>query len=689
MKKLIVSVLVVFITASLFAQKSAGSANHNTAMRCLKLAENCLVAGDWDNALRQAELGLAYDDSISDLIYIKATALSNLEKTRAEVIPVIAEAFEKNSWTGYAKNGARILYADLLCDTGNYEKSLELLNQEPFIFTADAEYIRIKNFYRMGTAQSLENARLKVNSSRRVYPQDSRFPNIFFMFESLIKTTAELKGVEYVIPETVQLIADSYISKLPDYTTNKEDLEIYASFLAGEEVRTRLIKAISAKNVKNKPLLVIAQKQINMISDQKAFNDFFESIGNSVSLHNLDLFISSITDEEVKQQIIEKFTNWDGTIYIDENLDLQNEMAVKYNLGRPQYINYDANNDGTKELYTTCDFGAPVSIYFINDKVELFYDSFPKVQKVNFVEDNYTFNFLHDDYSYTPFDMDVDKVMQTVGFDFYVPSVKGEFTVPTPYDLTIKASTVELPIAERDGAVIQYTVLNGELVFAKFFEGDNNYAYCDFTTGSPFYRYVDYDNDGMYETTEVYATLEEGYVLLEEEKELINKIFSKVASGKNVYLKKVQIDRNSNTNFEFTEEYLSAGGRITTWDNDDNGIIDCQFIRYPAKEDSSVIEESVFYGSNGLPVVSLYTLDEIPLKMNYGEEEVMIYSGESPDLYWVEEKQSKDIEDEILEYVKKGITQGVIELFTYKEQRYSIIRIGNDYFCKKIELLNN
>lgn len=689
MKKLILSFLVCLVTCSLFAQKSADSANHNTALRCLKLAENCLVAEDWDNALKQAELGLAYDDSISDLIYIKATALTNLEKTRAEVIPVIQEAFEKNSWTGYSKNGARILYADLLCDTGDYEKSLELLNQEPFIFSADAEYIRIKNFYRMGTVQSLENARLKVNSSRRVYPQDARFPNIFFMFESLLKTTAELNGIEYVVPETVQIIANSYISKLPDYSVNKEDLEIYASFLAEENIRSRLVKAISAKNVNNKPLLVIAQKQINMITDQQAFDAFFDCIGNSVSIHNLELFISSITDEEVKNKIIEKLTNWEGTIYIDCNLDLQNEMSVKYALGRPQYISYDLNNDGKKEIYATCDFGSPVSVYFISDKIELFYDSFPKVQKVNFVEDNYIFNFLHEDYSFTPFEICCDKLIQSIGYDFYVPAVKEDLAIPTPYDLTIKASSVELPIEEREGAIIQYTVLNGELVFAKFFENDENYAYCDFTTGAPFFRYVDYDNDGLYETTEIYDNVEENHILLEDEKNMIIKIFSKVADGKNIYLKKVQIDRNSNTTFEFTEEYLSAGGRISVWDNDDNGIIDSQFIRYPANEDSSVIEESIFYGSNGLPIVSLYSLDGVPLKMNYGEEEVMIYSGESSDFYWIEEKQSKEIEDEILEYTKKGITQGVIDLFTFKEQRYSVIRIGNDYFCKKIELLNN
>ena len=75
MKKFaVIFLLSLGISFSLAAQSSAGAANKNTALRCLKLAENCLVADDWQNALNQAELGLSYDDSISDLYYIKAAA---------------------------------------------------------------------------------------------------------------------------------------------------------------------------------------------------------------------------------------------------------------------------------------------------------------------------------------------------------------------------------------------------------------------------------------------------------------------------------------------------------------------------------------------------------------------------------------------------------------------------------------
>ena len=52
MKKYLVILLLSFgILFNTVAQNSASSANKNTALRCLKLAESCLVGNDWQNAL--------------------------------------------------------------------------------------------------------------------------------------------------------------------------------------------------------------------------------------------------------------------------------------------------------------------------------------------------------------------------------------------------------------------------------------------------------------------------------------------------------------------------------------------------------------------------------------------------------------------------------------------------------------
>ena len=222
-------VLTLFSSAKLAAQsKEVAGANQRTAERCLKLAENCLAGNDWKNALSNAELGLSYDESISDLIYIKALSQSNLNYPRAQVLKTIRESFEKDKWLNYNRNGARILYADLLSETGEYELSMSVLNEKPLIYNADSEFIRIKNYYRMGTYESISLARNRLSSDRKVVPQDSRFAQIFFMFEMLFMNHSLLTQGRYEIPELVKTLASAYIIKLPDYDNVTTDTQIMA-----------------------------------------------------------------------------------------------------------------------------------------------------------------------------------------------------------------------------------------------------------------------------------------------------------------------------------------------------------------------------------------------------------------------------------------------------------------------------
>lgn len=684
MKKFL-SVLVILsvVFTSVFAQNSAVSANRNTALRCLKLAQNCLVGGEWENAVKQAELGLAYDNSISDLVYIKAAAQINLGKSRSEIIDLVNLSFEKNNWIGYTQNGARILLADLLSDTGKYEDSMGILDAEPFIYSADAEFIRIKNFYRIGTAESINNARLKVNSTRRIYPKDVRFPEIFFLFETMFLNEAENNGLEYVIPEIVKNISNTYIAKLPDYTGKNPQMELQASLFANDDDKVRLVNAIDAKDQTVNPLLAIAGLKVGLYNDQQAYDLFFSSVDEVISLSLLENLIKNIKDGDVQQQIIEYINNFTGTIIIDENLDLQNELTVEYELGRPKSIKYDRNNDGVMDIYSTCDMGAPMFVYFYDTKTEIFYDTYPNVTKVTFVDDNYDFNFSYGDYSFIPYNLVMDSTFEELGLEFYVPEMSKEIAIPVESGLLLKSSSVCLPLTERENATIEFTIENGDLVFANYFENERKYAYCDFTVGIPFVRYVDYDNDGNFETSEIFDLIptEEGFDF-EKEKELIHKVFTKAMVMRPFYLKKVMIDRNRNTNYEFSEQYIEYNGKIILWDNDDNGICDCQYIRYPQKEGESLLEETIYFEDSGIQKIVLTTIDGIPVKMMSGENEVMIYAGNSENIYWIENVGSVEHEEDILRYAKNNVTQGAIDIIQSKDDRISVIKVNKNFFCR-------
>ena len=691
MKKCRFLIFCLFIIVSIqpfFAQsKSAVAANRKTAERCLSLSENFMLNYDWQNALSQAELGLSYDDTISDLFYVKAAAQSNLGYTKAQVIQTIKESFTKDNWVNYTKNSARILYADMLCDTGLYDESIAVLDMEPLLYSADSEFIRIKNYYRMGTADSISQARARLNSSRKIYPKDSRFPELFFMFEFAFMNYAERSGSPYEIPELVQTIADSYIAKIPDYNTQDVTMEIIALLFCQGEQQQRLLKAVGEKN-QNSPLFAYAALKAGIITEEKAFNLFFEASNKTYTLSLLESFGLLLTDEALVQSFGEQLTALEGIVYIDSDLDLLNELTVTYERGRAKTILYDGNSDGVTELYATCDFGSPLSVIFDGGKINLYYDEFPNVGRVVDNTNGNVYHFLSFDYTYNPFEMNVDTLFSRFNTDFYIPFIDSEIEYPDSYVLARRASSVELGTKERNDSRVIYTVFEGRPVFAVFMNSGYKYAYATIEPGYPFVRYVDSDNDGTYETAETYDVDSQNKYTNPVDVQLIKNIFGENTFSERLYLKKVELDRNGDTNIEFSEQYLGNNGKISSFDSDGDGVIDYEYIRYLDSQDDKLVEETILYvAGTGSYIqdgyISLHSENGIPLNMRYGQEEIAVTAGKNQALYWVGQSGTAEQEQLILKVINNGLENGAVQLVDDGEQgRLTVIKIGGAYFCR-------
>ena len=173
----------------------------------------------------------------------------------------------------------------------------------------------------------------------------------------------------------------------------------------------------------------------------------------------------------------------------------------------------------------------------------------------------------------------------------------------------------------------------------------------------------------------------------EENERIISSVFNFIDGHEDIYLRKIQIDANANTFSEFSEEYLEYNGKVTVWDNDDNGLPDCQYIRYPQKAGDSVIEETIYFDSNGLQILSLTTSDGAPVKMNAEGTEVIVYAGDAENLYWIEQKGTADEEKAVLDFIAPGISQGTISLFDFEEERISVIKVGSSYYCRRVPVI--
>lgn len=678
------SFVMLFVQIVCAQSSSVLAANRKTAQRCLNLAENCMLNGDWQNALSQAELGLSYDDTVSDLLYVKATAQSNLDYTKADVLKTIEVAFEKDNWINYSKNGARILYADLLSETGLYDESIAVLDMAPLLYSADSEFIRIKDYYRMGTADSIQQARARLNSSRRIYPKDNRFRNLFFLFEMSFMNYAELSGTIYEIPDIVQIIADYYISQIPDYNDEDVETEIIALMFAQGEQQTRLLKAVGEKN-QNHPLFAYAGLKTGIISEEKAVNLFFGSSANQYHLNILESFSTLLKDEDLRAYFADKLTSFNGELLIDNDLDLIYELKVVYDRGRAQYIRYDRNNDGVLDLYAVCDFGTPLAVNFPVEKIDLFYDDFPCVGKAVDNNNGSVYHFLNYDYAFNPFEMIVDPVFKTYYLDFYIPLLDTGIACPDEYILAKRASTVEIRTRERLDSKVVYTVFDGRPVFATFISQNYRYAYATIEPGCPFVRYVDYDNDEVYETAETFDIENSNRYVNDEEMALIKNIFGENTFSERLFLRKIEIDRNSDTIIEFSENYLGYNGKISSWDTDGNGIVDYEYIRYPDDEGDLLVEETIIYNRNGLEFVALKNVDGKPVSLKYNGKEMSVYNGSAKNYYWIETPGSDEFEKILQENIKAGVTDGAVQVVQINDEiRISVIKIGQALYCKII-----
>lgn len=671
---------------NLFGQElSVLAANRKTAQRCLQLAEKYILTGDYQAAYNQAEMGLSYDETISDLVYIKATSQNHLNVKRAVILENAKKAIELDNWINNNKNNARMLYADMLCETCDSAQALNVLNQAPVIYAADAEFIRIKALYRIGTSDSIKEARLKIDTARRIYPKDERFPYLFFMFETLFYKDAMMKGLEYNVPANVQKIALDYIVKLPDYTTHRIEMEIMASFFTPGEFYPRLLKATGEKTNQHS-LYATAALKAGVMSEEKAFNLFFDNLGESVKLIDLEAFASLIQDPDLKENLKHHIDSFEGTLLIDENLDLIDELKVEYVRGRPAYIHYDANNDEEKEIYAACDFGTPLMLNFAAENMVLYYDIYPYVEKIEDNANKAFYSFVGTDFYYTPFEMTIDKVFTDLGLEFYIPYVNEEYTSPEYSYMLLNCSQFVVEVEERPGATANYSLIAGRPHSINFYDEEKQlYAWTVVQEGFPFVRYVDYDNDEILETTEYFAADEEQKFQTAADVEIVKKIFGVNYFGQDFYLQKIRIDRDNDGIAEFSEEYLENQGKISSWDNDGNGIWDYEFIRYPQKENEPLVEETIFYNSNGMEYVSVTDINSSPVKVTVNKEAKKVIEGAFKNTYWIAQKEDSAVENAILAQSEGKLGIGAVMLVDLKTYgRFSVIKIGKNIFIRKL-----
>ncbi|MCR5623260.1 MAG: tetratricopeptide repeat protein [Treponema sp.] len=660
-------------------------ANRRTALRCLEAAGNYASQSSWSAAASQAHMGLSYDDSVSDLWYIYAVSVQKGGGSKAQVLPLVQKALEVGNWVNYNRDNSRILYADILADTGRSSEALQVLDSTPPVFSSSAEYIRAKAYYRMGTPESYTAARNKISNARRIFPDDTRFPQLFFTYE-----------IPYSEDATVRRLADSFISqiRLYDESTKEEDaeLEIMAvSFARGDE-RKKLLQSFSARGLVH-PLYAGVALEEGLMGQKEAFEYIASFADDSLNVDYMRSFLQMIDDEAVRAEAKEYFTAFCGELTSDTNGDGVDDMTVSYYRGRPQHIAFDANQDGELEWEVFCDFGLPVSgilydaDYLDAPEADFTWQTFPalstfvikdfKGRKVNI------FNLLGEKLLWTPVSMDVDGVIsRTCGTDFFFPVPNVDERRLDRTELAFASSSFTVPSTERDGAWITVTVLDAQMQSADYYHLGKLYAHTQFQDNLPVSRIIDADGDSVFETTEYYAPVSDADGAVHDgavERTIMTNLFGTPSNGADFYLRMVQVDTNGDTVPDFTEEYMDAGSVVSSWDTDGDGYWNVRVATAYDPENGKRIETDMFYLSYSENVVSVTVEDGIPVLVKSGSQEYPVSKDSSYPFYWIGDAGSSKLSKDAVEFFKKNDAQGLSTIIERDGDRVHAVHVGE--FC--------
>lgn len=693
------SVLISILFEAALFSSSVESVNRRTAVRCLKLAESYLSANDYGNALSQAELGLAYDETVADLWYLKAAAKSGLQEVKADILPLVMRAMTEGEWVDYNRDGARVLYADLLCDTGNYDQAIAILDSKPFIYSSDAEYIRIKAYYCIRSLESITKARDKINSARKIYPMDMRFPHVFFKYEYDLHRDIAYEGFGFNENNELlmQKIADSFIAKMPEYDNPDADLEIYSAMFATGEKQTRMVQAFSAHGLRH-PLYAILALKCGIMEEQEAWDYFCSFADKEVSLTMLEDILKLITNPITVESVKEHLTAFSGNISIDTDMDCNPNLFVSYFRGRPKSFYWDSNNDGIKEWSCECDFGVPESVLLTQGNIQIYYGTYPAIVKASYksesiAEDQAVFNIMDETLYWTPVIIEpLESVKSLFAVDFFIPRINYDEDELNENRILYSCSSYEISSDERPDAKIVFSVLNGYPQEATYYSLGKVYAKALFEDGFPSVRSVDNDDDGIFETVETFGYDPENTLArnVAEQEQVMTNLFGLPVRGSGIYLKMIQIDSNGDTIPDFTEEFIAANGKISSWDYNADWNWDVRYKRYPRENSADpLIEDSQFYTEPDHIPVTVSTWNGNPVKVQMGNDFYSVIQGENKNLFWLGTAGTIDDEKSIIEQFDFSSEQGLCDLIQSADKRIQTVRIGERLYAYIIPALES
>lgn len=681
-KKIFFIALLVFSVTLLFAENLSNSqlANRQTALRCAEVAKSFLMEENYAQAFSQAELGLAYDETISDLWYIKAVVGKIQKNPTAQVLEFSQKAFSYENWTHFSEDLGIILYAETLINTGKNELAYEVLENRKDIYSRDAEYLRALSCYLLGDVTKARNI---ISSAINVFPEDVRFPKLFYKSEYYSSIFFDKK-----IDDGALSIASKLNSKISLWTKKINEILFYAHFFEqNEDLAKRMMYQYFSEFALIPEALPTAIEQ-NILSQETARIEFENFCKNGIDVNLFKKIILSFTDEKQKILLVSFLSKFSGIVTYDVNNDFIIDMKVTYDSGRPSFIQQDFDQDDVIDCEITCDFGTPSILYNYKENLEISYGAYPYIDSVKIYDDTNYF-LVKNTFDWTNVDFVVEKLCMDYNFYFVKPIfTEQKINVSSLFSNSYRISSQI--VKENDVYQKRFVLSNGLPIQATYSKNGIPYANAIFEGGHILYRNVDKNNDGVYEVTEFYQFDSFNYkkFICEDERiELYSELFGTIDALEGLYISKICIDDNSDGIPECSEEFLLSGKKTLWFDNGGNFSVSYEKFINPENPDE-IIEKAIFVNPINKKNITVEFENNIPKKLFDETDECDILQNDTTPIFWINASPDDDLSVLVYDFFEKNDEQGkvyILEFPEFENIRVVAIKIGENLFAESFE----
>jgi hypothetical protein len=654
-KRLLFLIIIFLLSSSIF---SVDYDSENVALRYSQIANSYLLDENFSEALKNAEYGLNYNSGLSDLYFIKAKALDQLNNSKFEVIENVETAYKLNNYREINAASVKTFYAKLLCETTRPAQALTLLETKPVVFSSETEYIKALALYRLGKRN---DARKVIDSARKIFTETPIFCELFFTWENPSTVDKNLLAV--------------FLKNIDAYANKNPKLFVLASKYVSDKDNKFLFKYNEAAEADLEFLCECLKKQI-IFSEFDALNKIRQLTQKEFPLNYILEFnklFHQVSDEYKKY--IDSYT---GIILQDFYTDKIYDTFIYTKEGLTDKIESFNLQDG--RLFTL--------ITFSNDKINSI--AFPQIN----------LNFNYSDYPYisdmffsngekistVPYEVSEDLVFLEKENNFYALK-KLNFSssnkiINENYNLKkylSKISSFKTPLSET--SFINFHLLDGTIINADYYSDNLKIAYAVFEKGIPVFRNIDKNNDGLFETTEIYGfdILKDKSYQTENEREKLEKsLFGSIKMNPGIYLSKINCDLNNDYIIDYSETFDNDEYFIKEWDSDYDNVFDTV---YKQNKNDPSQEFIVYFQPVSNIKIQTELKDGIPVSIDDSITVKSVTKGKTKFFYWIGNTILNDAEEQIKE--KLEIENVCYVLFDGR--RISASKIGNFYFGEVID----